>query len=108
MENLFLYQKAKASYSSIIKSIFINILHKLKRKIYSWHLLCLKLSSNIANDNKRDQVHDEKIQCSISGNPKIGKTILKLSTLSLSMMCLTMAQAAETEQSSTDENQQKS
>lgn len=35
--------------------------------------------------------------------PKIGKTILKLSTLSLSMMCLTMAQAAETEQSSTDE-----
>lgn len=53
---------------------------------------------------KRDQVHDEKkIQCSISGNPKIGKTILKLSTLSLSMMCLTMAQAAETEQSSTDE-----
>ena len=60
MENLFLYQKAKAPYSSIIKSIFINILHKLKRKIYSWHLLCLKLSSNIANDNKRDQVHDEK------------------------------------------------
>ena len=45
----------------------------------------------------------KKIQCSISGNPKIGKTILKLSTLSLSMMCLTMAQAAETEQSSTDE-----
>ncbi|HDK8947097.1 TonB-dependent receptor [Acinetobacter baumannii] len=35
--------------------------------------------------------------------PKIGKTILKLSTLSLSMMCLTMTQAAETEQSSTDE-----
>ncbi|MGA6311502.1 TonB-dependent receptor plug domain-containing protein, partial [Acinetobacter baumannii] len=35
--------------------------------------------------------------------PKIGKTILQLSTLSLSMMCLTMAQAAETEQSSTDE-----
>ncbi|MDU9020703.1 MAG: TonB-dependent receptor plug domain-containing protein, partial [Acinetobacter baumannii] len=35
--------------------------------------------------------------------PKISKTILKLSTLSLSMMCLTLAQAAETEQSSTDE-----
>jgi len=35
--------------------------------------------------------------------PKIGKTILKLSTLSLSMMCLTMAQAAETEQSSNDD-----
>ena len=45
----------------------------------------------------------KKIQCSISGNPKISKTILKLSTLSLSMMCLTLAQAAETEQSSTDE-----
>ncbi len=40
--------------------------------------------------------------------PKIGKTILKLSTLSLSMMCLTMAQAAETEQSSTDEKPTKS
>ena len=35
--------------------------------------------------------------------PKIGKTILKLSTLSLSMMCLTMAQAAETEQTSNDD-----
>ncbi|MGV2453632.1 TonB-dependent receptor [Acinetobacter seifertii] len=35
--------------------------------------------------------------------PKIGKTILKLSTLSLSIMCLTMAQAAETEQSSNDD-----
>jgi len=35
--------------------------------------------------------------------PKIGKTILKLSTLSLSMMCLTMAQAAETDQSSNDD-----
>ncbi len=45
----------------------------------------------------------KKIQCSISGNPKIGKTILKLSTLSLSMMCLTMAQAAETEQTSNDD-----
>ena len=38
--------------------------------------------------------------------PRLAKQF-KLSTLSLSM-CLTMAQAAETEQSSTDENQQKS
>ncbi|MDA3557936.1 TonB-dependent receptor [Acinetobacter sp. AOR15_HL] len=36
--------------------------------------------------------------------PKIGKTILKLSTLSLSMMCLTLAQAAETEPSSPSED----
>ena len=36
--------------------------------------------------------------------PKISKTILKLSTLSLSMMCLTLAQAAETEPSSTSED----
>lgn len=34
MENLFYIKKAKASYSSIIKSIFINILHKLKKEKY--------------------------------------------------------------------------
>ncbi|EGJ61113.1 conserved domain protein [Acinetobacter baumannii 6013150] len=30
----FYIKKAKASYSSIIKSIFINILHKLKKEKY--------------------------------------------------------------------------
>ncbi len=53
---------------------------------------------------KRDQIHDEKkYNVRSQATPKISKTILKLSTLSLSMMCLTLAQAAETEQSSTDE-----